>query len=434
MTQRSGASGGVWRMYAGASVILSVVLGFGLGAGLFVERGRGDRVELAWIASAQVHGHAQLFGFAVLMVIGVALHFLPRLAGGSSVSSRAGSVALGLLAGGILLRTAAALLLANSSISNRTERLQWLLLAAVVLELAGVVTAGMAIGRALDLGRSRRRDAFAAILPLAFIAIASLVLALLIDAYAAGRMIGTPFRVMPAREVELSQFLIQYGTLLAISVAMSARLFPLYIRTPLISKNAVTIVAALLAGGLVAGGTGIWTASGWVEATGRGLLCAAAMVAIWKLGLLRRRRPLPRQQRPTIAEPLQWFVATAYAWLVVALITGWVGALGAAGVVDVTVPSSMSRHAFGAGFVTLLILGVGQSLLPGFAKTTLRSTFLAWILLVLGNIGALFRFVAASGWVSEAPADWFGGVAGIAGIAALLLFAWNCRIFHRFSS
>ncbi|MCC6943108.1 MAG: NnrS family protein, partial [Thermomicrobiales bacterium] len=372
---RPGFSDGVWRMYARASVMLSVVLGFGLGAVLFAERGRGDRVELAWIASAQVHGHAQLFGFAVLMVIGVALHFLPRLAGGSTVSSRSGTVALGLLVGGILLRTAAALFLANDSTPNRIDQLQWLLLAGIVLELAGVVTAGMAIGRALDLGRSRSRDAFASILPLAFIAIAALVLALLIDAYAAGRMIGTPFQVMPAREVELSQFLIQYGTLLAISLAMSARLFPLYIRTPLISKNAVTVVAARLAGGLVAGGTGIWTASGRVDAAGRGLLCAAAMVAIWNLGLLGRRRPLPRQQRLTIAEPLQWFVATAYGWLAVALITGWVGALGAAGVVDVTVPSSMSRHAFGAGFVTLLILGVGQSLLPGFAKATVRSTF-----------------------------------------------------------
>ncbi|MCC6944462.1 MAG: NnrS family protein, partial [Thermomicrobiales bacterium] len=165
-----------------------------------------------------------------------------------------------------------------------------------------------------------------------------------------------------------------------------------------------------------------------------GLLCAAAMVAIWKLGLLRRRRPLPRQQRPTIAEPLQWFVATAYGWLAVALITGWVGALSAAGVVEVTVPSSMARHAFGAGFVTLLILGVGQSLLPGFAKATVRSTFLLWMLLVLGNIAVLFRFVAASGWVSEKPEDWLGGIAGVTGIVALLLFAWNCRIFQPTSS
>jgi hypothetical protein len=131
---------------------------------------------------------------------------------------------------------------------------------------------------------------------------------------------------------------------------------------------------------------------------------------------------------------LQWFVATAYGWLAVALITGWVGALGAAGVVEATVPTSMARHAFGAGFVTLLILGVGQSLLPGFAKTTVRSTFLMWMLLVLGNIGALFRFVAASGWVSEKPEDWLGGIAGVTGIAALLLFAWNCRIFQPTSS
>ena len=55
--------------------------GFGIGAGSFTAVTLGLPVGAWWAALTQAHGHAQLFGFAGLMVFGVALHFLPRLRG-----------------------------------------------------------------------------------------------------------------------------------------------------------------------------------------------------------------------------------------------------------------------------------------------------------------------------------------------------------------
>lgn len=60
-----------------------------------------------------------------------------------------------------------------------------------------------------------------------------------------------------------------------------------------------------------------------------------------------------------------------------------------------TVSAAMSRdvefHALGVGFITVLILGVGARLLPGFARRPLRNPALVWLTLALGNGTALLR-------------------------------------------
>src|SRR5581483_4975700 len=58
-----------------AATLLALVGGFGLGGSLFLH-------QTAWrFPAAQAHGHLQLFGWAGLLVLGVGLHFLPRLRG-----------------------------------------------------------------------------------------------------------------------------------------------------------------------------------------------------------------------------------------------------------------------------------------------------------------------------------------------------------------
>src|SRR5437868_4750150 len=58
-----------------AATLLALVGGFGLGGALFLH-------QAAWrFPAAQAHGHVQVFGWAGLLVLGVGLHFLPRLRG-----------------------------------------------------------------------------------------------------------------------------------------------------------------------------------------------------------------------------------------------------------------------------------------------------------------------------------------------------------------
>jgi hypothetical protein len=62
---------------------LAVALGAGLsiGAHLAVVLGFGFPVGRGLASHVQTHGHVQLVGWAGLMIMGISLHFIPRLAG-----------------------------------------------------------------------------------------------------------------------------------------------------------------------------------------------------------------------------------------------------------------------------------------------------------------------------------------------------------------
>ncbi len=134
------------------------------------------------------------------------------------------------------------------------------------------------------------------------------------------------------------------------------------------------------------------------------------------------------QWRP-LADPIQLHALSAYGWLLVAAaLLVWAG-LSGLGVLVASAPRDAEQHALGAGFVTLLILGVGAHLLPGFANRPLRSRKLIWLTLGLGHAAALLRvgpFLAApllpAGLVSA-----FLAAAGLAGVAAVAAFGVNVR-------
>jgi uncharacterized protein involved in response to NO len=56
-------------------------VGFSIAAYLSSVLGLGFPVSRGFASFMQVHGHAQLVGWAGLFIIGVSLHFIPRLAG-----------------------------------------------------------------------------------------------------------------------------------------------------------------------------------------------------------------------------------------------------------------------------------------------------------------------------------------------------------------
>ena len=77
----SGQDNDIWPPFVWTAVMLALTAGFGLGRMLFAAPVLGLPVGAWWPAAAQVHAHVQLFGWAGLMVLGVAFHFLPRLRG-----------------------------------------------------------------------------------------------------------------------------------------------------------------------------------------------------------------------------------------------------------------------------------------------------------------------------------------------------------------
>ena len=362
------------------------------------------------MAVVQAHGHVQLFGWGGLMVLGVGLHFLPRLRGTPMAGARFAPAALVGLAGGLLLRTVAQPIAAAGifpSIAQPALVLSGVLELFAVVAVVGMLIATLRTGPSLG-----TRAGLRPVLPFFAIAFSSLPLALAVNAY--GLWLGSG--LVPGWHDRVSVLLGLEGFLVPVAVAMSMRLFPLYFRTRLPRIGAMHA------------GLGVWIVGlllrladfdlgPIIQAVGAGLFLIG-------LGVFAPRVPRPRDAIHLLVDPMQWHALTAYGWLAAAALVLGTGA-----------SDDAERHLLGAGFVTLLIFGVGAHMLPGFARRSLRSRGLVWATLVLGN-GATALRVIPSLWptpLSSAAAGSVYALAGLLGLVAVTVFAVNVVVGSRIS-
>lgn len=417
-------SGAVWLPYMRVALGIAVSAGFGLGGLLFAVSALYLPGGDWWPAAAQAHGHAQLFGWVGLPICGIGWHFLPRLRGAPHADPRRAALALGLLAVGILVRLLTQPALASGVAGAPALRVA--LVGAGALELAGASVILAAIARLPRQGPPLAgRAGFRAIWPLVLASFGSfwLALALNLAALVALAASGTSLIAAPLDRATIDLAL--HGCLLPMAVAMSARLFPLYFRTSPADPRALRAGLALALTGLALrlGGDARQLAA--VGGAGRLLQAGGLTLFVLALGVFARRRPLPRPARGPLADPIHLHALTAYTWLLFgAALLGWQGLVD--WLPGLTAPPDIERHALGAGFLTLLILGVGARLLPGFARLPLRRPGLCWPTLVLGNGAALLRvgpFLPPS--FPAHLADAALPAAGLCGVAALGIFALN---------
>lgn len=418
----------IWQPFVQLSLAFALSGGFLVGGVLFAARSLGTPAGSWWNAAAQAHGHVQLIGWAGLMVFGVGFHFLPRLRGMPLASPNLTRPVLALLAGGLLLRVLIQPALAASATGSIHGTLATLLVLSGLGELAGA-TLAIAIlvrtlrQRAVQKKRSEQGPVFAFFL----VAFASFWLTLAANAVGLFLAIGDASTVMPAGMDSLTVGLSLFGFLIPVAVAMSSRTFPLYFQTfPPKNRLLVGGLAVLVAGLILrlAGDLGGGPLAGGL---GRIALAAAIILFTIGLGIFAKRRPLPRKTVRPLTDPLQLHAITAYGWLLLAAGVLVLVGLRMIGLPAPTLTPDAERHAIGAGFITILILGVGAHLLPGFARRPLRSRSLAWGTLLLGNLAALLRVVPVL-----APSHGFGSIpaavlasAGLVGCVAIALFAVN---------
>src|SRR5690554_5937652 len=91
----------IWRPFVAASLAAALSGGFLFGSVLFGLRAVGIEAGGWWAAAGQAHGHVQVFGWAGLMVLGVAFHFLPRLRGAPLLWPGAAKLVFAALVGGL---------------------------------------------------------------------------------------------------------------------------------------------------------------------------------------------------------------------------------------------------------------------------------------------------------------------------------------------
>ncbi len=435
-----------------AATLLALVGGFGLGGSLFLH-------QTAWrFPAAQAHGHLQLFGWAGLLVLGVGLHFLPRLRGTRLVAPELARGVLALYAGGLVVRLVA------QPLAAFVPAVWPLLPLSGALEIGG---AALAVGMLVATGRRgrplRAATGLLPVLPYLVLAFTSLLVALALNL---GGLValgappgGAPWLpLVPAPWDPLLVHLGLMGFLVPISLAMSVRTFPLYLRVQVPNTAALRATFAVLLVGLALRLAALVGGPAAVDALGRVLEGAALLAAAWVIDvpLLRTRaavlaaaearaiqhRGAPRPLPPPSSDlrAADGLLRSAYGWLVVAailLVAGaWLGLAGAP-----APPLDAERHALGAGFITLLIFGMGARLLPGFlGREHLDHPRLVWATFWLGNAAALLRvgpllvpwLLALAGSAGAPPATALLALSGLLDMLAVACFGWNLwRTFHR---
>ena len=417
-----------WRAFVWGALLVALGPGFLAGTALLAAVPLGVPVGPWWPAVAQVHGFAQLAGFAGLMVLGVALHFLPRLRGAPLAAPALVPWVLGLYGGALLLRvlgqTLGPLL---PPAAPPVAPLRLLFALSGPLALAGALAGLALLGRTAQLGPPlRTRAGFRQVAPFLAAGGAAFLFYHGLNALgtlrAGGESLWTVAPALDAPAVRLALL----GWLVPVGVAFSARSFPLFLWTRPPRQR-------LLRGGLLLllGLALSLVPDPRLEAVGDGAQGLALVGLVAALNVLAPKAPPPGgrtdPREAHLARATRWPLIGAYGWLagagVLLLLRALLPPTGLA-----PPPEDAVRHALGAGYVLLLVVGMGLRLLPGFAGGRGRDVALgwAWAAIAAAHGAALLRVLPGlAGWLGASGGRWavvLPGVAGFAGAVAVVAF------------
>jgi len=425
----------LWRRFAALSLLCALLPGFSL-AVLMTSAWIFNLPRGNWYASAaQIHATSLLTGWGGAMILGVGLHFLPRLRGVKLAAPKAAAalfwvLLLGLV-GRIIGQLGLSLLVRPDTVWNLLLKLsvvggimgQTLAITGLVVILLATVRAGKPL---------RENKGFFQIAPLLFVAAASLLLAQL--AWCHGALTGWSFglALLPINSQALAVDLMLFGFVMAMATGMSARLFPLTFRTHQASVPGLHLTAGLLIlGALLA----LFFQPAFAAVSfGLGLL-----VSTFSSRIFHHRKAIPHSQLTyrMREDPAAVGVASAYAWAVIAAAFLFLFALGASGIPipALLAQKNLARHAMGAGFMTLLIISVGWKMLPGFGGCLPSGRSHLWAAVILGNTAVALRIVSAlafgDGGMEGNGSGLLLPAAGMAGLGAILAFLLALRASYR---
>lgn len=422
-----------------AALLIALTAGFGYGAYLVAARVYGVPPGTGYSAIVQAHGHAQLFGWVGLFLLGVGLFFLPKLRGTKLEHAERAPLALGLLAAGIGLRSIVQPL---AGYVGANAVLRALLLLSAVLELAGAL---VALGMLVQTQRTAKPltpDAPAyEVQSFAQLAFLALGLAFVANFFGVWNAVAQSKNLLAPRYDQLVIMLWLYGAAIPLTFVFAVRTLPLYLRLVVLPRGvwqtlsgtylialvfrllpnllAVADDAVILTGRVLRANYIYVLLTDALAVLGILLLNVCILIGIWQLGLWRRRGP--RSDHGEFGR-FDLLIYSAYAWLVVAVMMDVVRALPIVNEM-ILIPQDAARHALMAGFITLLIFGMGARMLSGFSgKRKLALPQLVFWTFVLGNAAAFLRVVPP--FLENGNLETgLVAVSGLVGWGAVLLFA-----------
>lgn len=409
-----------------AGIALALTLGALWGAWILIRMGLTGSFTSVAIHEVNAHGHAQIFGWVGLFVMGFAYQGVPRFKATSLAHPRLARATLGLMLGGILLRSGAQAFL------NAAPALLPVGLAGSLLEITAIALFACIIIRTLRRSPEPRTPSDAYITA----AIGWFLLQAVYGAVYFAAIALAPTRdallglvatwQAPLRDMQI------HGFILLMTLGVSQRILPEFYGFPKARPRRAAIalvclnvaVALEVAGLILMRGVGHAWAGVWY--LGALLLAASVVALVADLGL-RRRSPRPDRSLK--------YLRTAYVWLLLSL--AMLIALPAYqfGLLPRLAPQSEAvaigfshayygaiRHAITVGFVSLLILGVAARVAPERRGLDVQRLAPLWTPYVLLNLGCALRVVLQTLTDFNHAAFPIAGVSGLLEVVALAVW------------
>jgi hypothetical protein len=358
-------------------------------------------ISPAWL---QAHGHAQVFGWVGSFILGIGFYSIPKLRDGGKTSFRAAWVCWTMWTAGAATRWATSVYLWHW----RT-----LLPLSSSLELVAFLIFFRAVSTHRPEESGKKLDPWIWV-----VASASLGLLFVLLTNLAGCVYVSLRGTTPAFPHLFDQrflALVAWGFLVPFVWGFSAKWMPVFLGLPSVRTNWLLSAVVVNLLGLV------FALSGY-SGVASCLFVAGASLAVVALRMFEPAVNEPKTRGIHTSFP--FFIRMAYVWLLVAAALGvaasrWDTSGGIWGA---------SRHALTVGFISVMILCVGQRVLPAFAgMRTLWSAQLMLLALLLLAFGCTLR-VTSEVLAYQDYANWAWRVlpaSALLELAALTLFATN---------
>jgi uncharacterized protein involved in response to NO len=377
----------LYKKFVFAALAVALVAGFGLGLVNLLRICFAGSYSAVAGTLKQFHGHAQIFGWAGLFIMGVAYHAIPRMKMQSLRPLWAAKASWWLMVAGLTVRMTG----------------WWF---SAVLELAGIGLFTWLIAGVV-LRSDQKREPYEKFIG------ASVVWFLALGIW----NVWILWNHMPALHLALWIHGAFFGFIANMIFGFSLRVLPHFMglrETKTWAANAAFVAWNAAIGLRYPVERLAWAAS---------VLEAVAIVLfVWALGVFARRRT--KIEIKGVDNTFARFVKLGYGWLLMTAIVPFHA--------DIFRLSAASRHTFAIGFVTPLILGVAYRVLPIFNGVNLWSNRLMRASFWHLAAGTTLSFAMAFNKVFESKWSYaWSGIAGTLVFAAVVMFAVNMALTLR---
>lgn len=420
----------IYRPFFKAGIVVVLSLGAVWGAYLLLRIGLQGSFAAVGLHEVNAHGHAQIFGWVGLFVMGFAYQAFPRFKHTHLQYPRLAYLTLGLMVTGILIRS----ILEPMISINPT--FGWVAVFGSVIEIAAI---GLFVG-IITVTLLRANKPFAPYDYFIFSALfwfivqavyETLLLTATLQATDRDRLLNLVAAWQgPMREIQI------HGFAMMMILGVSQRFFPNFYGFPTPSTVKSRIALVLLNASIVGEALGLilmrklghtWAGLWYGSVL---TLAGAVLFLVWDWKLFGPSEETDRSLK---------FLRTAYIWLFVSL--GMVVALPiyqyvllpafAPDSVSATIGFShayygANRHAITVGFISLMIVGVAAKVVPTLNGIDVRMLSKLWGPFLLINTGCALRVVG------QTLTDFYPAMYPITGVSGLLevsgLFVWGTQM------